>query len=190
MSSLQKLNLRFGVITLMIILAAMSRLIPHPTHFAPICGMALFGAAYFTKLRWAFIIPILSMWISDFVLNNVVYKQCFDRLVWFHDGSLFTYGAFALIVLLGMFALKKVHIINLVASALGASAIFFIVSNFGVWFSTTIYPKDLSGLIACYIAGIPFLSNAILGDLIYSAALFGAFELSARRFVQLQPAAK
>ncbi|MDD2300415.1 MAG: hypothetical protein PHU69_12360, partial [Fermentimonas sp.] len=84
----------------------MSRLLPHPPNFAPIGAMALFGAAYFSKKYWAFIIPIASMWVSDLILNNVIYGQYFDHFVWFYSGSLFTYGAFALIVVLGMFTLK------------------------------------------------------------------------------------
>ena len=182
----ERLNLRFGVIALMILLAAMSRLLPHPPNFAPIGGMALFGAAYFGKRYWAFLVPIVSMWISDLVLNNTVYGQYFDHFVWFYRGSLFTYGAFALIVVLGIFALKKVHISNLIASALGASVIFFLVSNFGVWFSGMMYPKTFTGLMACYTAGLPFFQNTLAGDLVYTAVLFGAFELSARRFPQLQ----
>ncbi|MDR0303901.1 MAG: hypothetical protein LBH98_03900 [Chitinispirillales bacterium] len=186
MSSLQKLNLRFGVITLMIFLAAISRIIPHPHNFAPIGGMALFGAAYFTKHRWAFIIPIISMWISDLALNNVVYGRYFDGFVWFYAGSFFTYAAFALIVVFGVFTLKKVRTPNIIVSALGASVIFFIVSNFGVWFSGTMYPKDLGGLLTCFAAGIPFFGNTVFGDLVYSAILFGLFELSTRRFPQLR----
>jgi len=181
--------MRFGVIALMIFLAAMSRLLPHPPNFTPIGGMALFGAAYFAKRYWAFAVPIVSLWLSDLVLNNAMYGQYFDGFVWFRADSLFIYGAFALIALLGIFALKKIRIPNLAASALGASAIFFIVSNFGVWFSGAMYPKDLSGLIACYAAAIPFFQNTLLGDLFYSAVLFGSFELSVRRFPQLQPAA-
>jgi hypothetical protein len=179
---MEKINLRFGVITGMILLAALSRLIPHPANFAPIGGMALFGAAWYSKRYWAFIIPIVSMWISDLVLNNVVFGQYFDRFVWFYSGSLFTYAAFALIVLLGMFTLKKVCIPRLIVSALGASVIFFLVSNFGVWFSGTMYPKDFSGLMTCYTAGIPFFKNTILGDFVYAGILFGAFEL-AKRYV-------
>jgi hypothetical protein len=182
----QKINLRFGVISGMILLAALSRLIPHPANFAPVGGMALFGAAWFSKRYWSFIIPIVSMWISDLVLNNVVYGQYFDGFVWFYGGSLFTYGAFALIVLFGMFTLKKVRIPNLIVSALGASVIFFLVSNFGVWLSTGMYPHTAAGLGACYVAGIPFFTNTLAGDLVYTAVLFGAFEFSVRRFPQLQ----
>jgi hypothetical protein len=182
----EKINLRFGVITIMILVAALSRLIPHPANFAPIGGMALFGAAYYGKRYWAFIIPIVSMWISDLILNNVVFGEYFEHFVWFYSGSLFTYGAFALIVLLGMFTLKKIRIPNLIMSALGASVIFFLVSNFGVWFSWTMYPKDFGGLMACYTAGIPFFKNTIAGDLVYSAVLFGAFEWSVSRFPRLR----
>ena len=181
-----KINLRFGVIALMILLAALSRLLPHPPNFAPIGGMALLGAAYFSKKYWAFIIPIVAMWISDLVLNNVVYGQYFDHFVWFYSGSLFTYGAFVLIVFWGVFTLKTARILKLVVSALSASVIFFLVSNFGVWFSGTMYPKDFSGLVACYTAGIPFFHNTILGDLVYTGVLFGAFEFAQKRIPQLR----
>jgi hypothetical protein len=182
----QKLDLRFGVITVMILLAALSRLIPHPPNFAPIGGIALFGAAYYSRRFEAFAIPIISTWISDLVLNNIVYGAYFDHFVWFYSGSLFTYSAFALIVLLGMFALKKVSIPNMIASALGASVIFFLVSNFGVWFSGLMYPKDFGGLVACYAAGLPFFQNTILGDLAYTGLLFGAFEFSLRKVPRLR----
>ena len=182
----EKLNLRFGLITLMIALAALSRLLPHPPNFTPIGGMALFGAACYTKRRWAFIIPIAAMWLSDLVLNNVVYAQYYDHFVWLHRGALFTYGAFALIAVLGMLALKKVRVTRWAASTLGASYLFFLVSNFGVWCSGAMYPKTFGGLVACYTAGIPFLQNTIAGDVIYSGILFGVFALCAKRFPRLR----
>lgn len=181
-----KINLRFGIITLMILLAAMSRLIPHPANFAPIGGMALFGAAYFSKKYWAFIIPIVSMWISDLVLNNVVYSQYFDHFVWFYSGSIFTYGAFALITLMGLFTLKKVKVNNVVLSALSASILFFVVSNFGVWVSSGMYPHTFSGLMTCYAAGIPFFGNTLLGDMVYSGVMFGSFATAAKYIPQLR----
>ena len=84
-----KIILRFSVITVLILLAALSRLIPHPANFAPIGGMALFGAAYYSKRYWAFIIPIVTMWISDLILNNVVYGEFFDGFVW---GMVYEWG--------------------------------------------------------------------------------------------------
>ncbi|RNC64499.1 DUF6580 family putative transport protein [Proteiniphilum sp. X52] len=182
----KKLTLRFSVVTVMILLAALSRLLPHPPNFAPIGGMALFGAAYYTRKGWAYLIPIVAMWISDLLLNNVVYAEYFDRFVWFHSGSLFTYGAFALIVLMGTFTLRKVRVPRLLFSALGASVVFFVVSNFGVWLSSGMYPHTREGLTACYVAGLPFFKNTLLGDLVYSAALFGLFEVSLSWFPGLR----
>lgn len=182
----EKLTLRFGVITLIVLFAALSRLIPHPNNFAPIGAMALFGVAYYSKLYLAFAIPVFSMWISDLILNNVVYGAYFDHFVWFYTGSIFTYSAFALIVVLGMFSLKKICVSNLLFSALSASALFFIVSNLGVWLTSGMYPHTFGGLTACYAAGVPFFHNTILGDLIYTGAMFGIFEWCVKRIPQLK----
>ncbi len=182
----QKFNLRISVITLMILFAAFSRLIPHPANFAPIGAMALFGAAYFHQRYLSFIIPIISMWISDLVLNNIVYGQYFDHFVWFYPGFYWTYGAFILIGLLGFLLLKKVKIQNALVAGILSSIVFFIVSNFGVWASTTMYPKDFSGLMICYTAGLPFFKNTLLGDLVYTGILFGVFEFAQHRFPVLQ----
>lgn len=182
----KKVQLRFSLISILIVLAAISRLIPHPPNVAPIAGMALFGAAYYSKKYWAYLIPIVSMWVSDLILNNVVYAQYFDQFVWFYSGSLFTYGAFALIVLLGTIALKKKSVGSILFSALSATVIFFIVSNFGVWLTSPMYAKSWVGLTACYTAAIPFLQNSLLGNLGYTALLFGLFELSMVLFPDLR----
>ncbi|MGB4655828.1 MAG: DUF6580 family putative transport protein [Bacteroidales bacterium] len=184
--STQKINLRFGVVTLIILAAAISRLIPHPANFAPIGGMALMGAAYFSKRYLAYIIPVVSMWISDLLINNIIYASYFDHFVWFYSGSFFTYAAFILIVLVGTFTLKKIKVSNVLISALSASIIFFVVSNFGVWLSSGMYPHNFVGLQTCYIAGIPFFKNTILGDLVYTSAMFGIFELLQNRFPALR----
>jgi len=60
---------------------------------------------------------------------------------------------------------------------LGASIIFFLVSNFGTWMSGMMYPKTGAGLIACYTAAIPFFQGTFISDLVYTTVLFGSFEL-------------
>jgi len=170
------------MITIIVLIAAMTRLIPHPANFSPVGAMALFGSAYYSKRYLAFLIPVTSMWISDLFLNNVVYSAFFNQFVWFYPGSIFTYISFILIALIGISLLKKISIRNLFVSALLASVIFFIVSNFGVWFSSGMYPRNLEGLISCYIAGIPFFKNTIFGNLFYTITMFGLFELFAKKF--------
>ena len=177
----QKIDIRFGVLSLLVLLAAFSRLIPHPPNFAPIGAMALFGAAYFSQRYLAFAIPIISMWLSDLVLNNVVYGQYFDHFVWFYQGFYWTYGAFIVIGFVGFFMLKKVQLKSVALASLLAAVLFFVISNFGVWASGTMYPKNVSGLLACYTAAIPFFKNTLMGNLVYSGVLFGAFELAQSR---------
>ena len=177
----QKIALRFSVISLMIVLAAFSRLIPHPPNFAPIGAMALFGAAYFSKKFIALIIPVLSMLISDLVINNTIYAQYFEGFTFFYQGFYWTYAAFIVIGVIGFFMLKKVQLKSVILASLFAAVLFFIISNFGVWASGTMYPQTFSGLIACYTAAIPFFKNTLMGNLVYSGVLFGAFELAQNR---------
>lgn len=176
----KQLDTRFGIITLMILFAALSRLLPHPVNFTPIGGMALFGAAYFTKKHWAFIIPLVAMFISDLIINNVVYPivypEYYNGFTLLTGGWYYMYGAFALIAAMGLFTLKNIKLPNLIGSSLAASLIFFLVTNFGTWASGTMYPMTLSGLGMSYAAGLPYFFNTIAGDFFYVAVMFGSFE--------------
>lgn len=182
-----KIDLRFGIIVLMIVVAALSRLLPHPPNFTPIGGMALFGAAYFSKKYLAFIIPLLALWMSDLVLNNVIYPIQFPE---YYDGTFawgispWIYSSFALIVLLGFGLLKKVKIPTLIGSSVLASILFFLLTNFGVWASGTAYPMTFDGLMTCYAAGIPFFWNTLAGDLFYVGVLFGGYAFAQQRFLK------
>lgn len=182
----QKINIRFGILSLMVLFVALSRLIPHPPNFTPLGAMALFGAAYFSKKHIALLIPILSLWLSDLVINNVLYAQYFDGFVFFYQGFYWTYLAFVLIGLVGFFVLKKTKLKNILVASLSASILFYLVSNFGVWASGTMYPKDFSGLLTCYSAAIPFFRNTLMGDLVYCGVLFGSFEFAQHKFPVLK----
>lgn len=177
-----KINLRFGLITLIIVATAFSRLIPHPSNFSPLVAVALFGGAYYSKKLTSYLIPLLSIWLSDVVLNYAFYQN----FVPFYNGALFTYAAVGLVVLFGTVLVKKVKASNVLLASLISSVVFFLVSNFGVWASTAMYTKDLAGLTTCYIAGLPFFQNSVIGDLVYSAAIFGLFELAQRKVASLQ----
>ncbi len=176
--NLSKINLRYGILSLLVLLAAFSRIIPHPSNFAPIGAMALFGAAYFSKKHIGFLIPILSLWLSDLFINNVIYAQYFDGFVFFYPGFYWNYLAFALIGIIGFLLHKKTKFQHILAASLSASVLFYLVSNFGVWASGTMYAMSFSGLITCYAAGISYFQNTVLGDLVYCGVLFGSFEFA------------
>ncbi len=177
----QKQNFNIGVVTAIILVAAFSRVIPHMPNFSPLGAIGLFGAAHFQKKWLAFAMPLVATWLSDLFLNNVIYSKYNPEFTWFSDGFYWQYGAYILIVLVGLVLIKKVNVKTILAGSLASTAIFFIVSNFGCW-PGNFYPQNFNGLMQCYVAGIPFLGGTFLGDLFYNGVLFVGFYLLQKRF--------
>ena len=145
----------------LIFFAILSRFLPHPPNFTPIAAIALLSSKGFTN-RWVvFLIPIVSLFISDLFIG-------------LHATIPFVYISFILIALLGMYV-KKINIVSVLVS----STIFFLVSNFGVWL--LYYPISVEGLIQCYTLALPFFLNTVLGDLVYGALLIYPFYALQRR---------
>ncbi|MEQ9309606.1 MAG: DUF6580 family putative transport protein [Balneolaceae bacterium] len=182
------MNKRLLVLSGLILAAAISRLIPHPYNFAPIGAMSLFGAAYFSDKKLSFILPFVAMFISDLLINNILYASYYQGFTIFTPGFLWVYGAIAAIVIAGIFILKKVSVSRILVGSLSASVIFFVISNFGVWLSDPDYPLTISGLLLCYEMAIPFFQNTIAGDLVYSGVLFGSFEFAKTKIPELKKA--
>jgi len=186
-NSTSKINLKFGIIVAMVIIAALSRLLPHAWNVTPIGGMALFGAAYFAKKYWAYIIPFAALWVSDIILNNTIHASSFEGFVLFPSYAVWTFLAFGLMIFLGSKTLKKITAINVIGTSISASLIFFLVTNFGSWAvdPTNLYTNDLSGLITCMSAGLPFFWNTLAGDLLFTGVMFGGFELVKNNYPSL-----
>ncbi|MFN0013168.1 MAG: DUF6580 family putative transport protein [Saprospiraceae bacterium] len=173
--------MKFRVAIVLVILAALTRLLPHPHNFTPIAAIGLFGAAVFERRWLAFLMPFAALFLSDLFLNNIIYAQYYDGFVWFTSGWI--YLAFALVALIGRSSLlNKVSVKNVAMASLSASLSFFLVTNFSVWLESTLYPKTLGGLAACYTAGLPFFTNTVLGDLFFSAVLFGGYAWAMNNF--------
>ncbi|HEY9167161.1 MAG TPA: DUF6580 family putative transport protein [Candidatus Kryptonia bacterium] len=163
------MNIIFALI--LIVFAAFSRLIPHAPNFTPIISTALFAGAYLNK-RYAYLVPVAAMLLSD-------------ALIGFYGISsmAFTYGSLLMIVALGLTMGKKVSALRIGSLSLAGAVLFFIVTNFGVWvLPYSIYPKTFAGLVQCYVMAIPFFGNTAYSALIYSALMFGVYEL-AEKFV-------
>jgi hypothetical protein len=159
------LNPRFLTLTGMILVAALSRILPHPANATPITAMALFGGTYFSNRGTAFAIPLIAMFLSDLVIG-------------FHTQLILVYLCFMITVCIG-FSLrsrKKLFPIGLATAA--SSIIFFLVTNFGVWLFDQLYPKTMNGLWTCYAAAVPFFRNTFFGDLFYVGILVGSFSLA------------
>ena len=174
------------VLAVMILLAALSRLLPHPPNFSPIEAVALFGGAYFAKRAWAVAVPLIAMAISDFVLGLVNGGVYLDYFLNAHFLSI--YACIALCTLLGFGLRARVNGPRVLGYSLLGSVVFFLVTNFAVWTTAnpTLAPACASSLGACYVAGLPFFQWTLLGTLFYSAILFGSFALLRSRIPQLR----
>ena len=163
------------VLVTIIFAAALSRLIALPPNMASITAIALFGGAYFSDKRLAFLVPLSALFLGDLLLGFYQPQE-----------MLLVYCSFALIVCMGLWLKKRQTLLRIGGAAIAGSVLFFLITNFGVWAFTNLYPKTLGGLAACYTAAIPFFRNTLQGDLLYTIMLFGGFALLERRFSALR----
>jgi hypothetical protein len=152
------------LIAALLLLGIVARLVPHPWNATPVMAIALFGGAYLSK-RWAILLPLAIVAISDVLIG-------------WHDTVPFTWGAFVLTGMLAWWIRTRPSPFRILASALAGSTVFFLMTNFGVWVAGGLYPRTADGLWRCYVAAIPFFRSTVLGDLVYTAALFGGYALA------------
>jgi len=160
-------------ISAIIFALAMFRLLPHLPNVSPVAAMALFGGAYFTDKRQAFIVPFLALFLSDLVLG-------------LHDTMIFVYTGFALTVAIGFLLKSRVSFTNTAFAAVVSSLLFFLLTNLGAWMTSGLYAKSAEGLMQAYAAGIPFFQNSLLGNLVFVAVIFGGYQLLQRNVTALQ----
>lgn len=156
---------------LLVVFAIATRVIFNMAHiynFNAVMAAGLFAGAYLGSKRIGIVIPFIALAITDAVIG-------------FYDWKLMAvvYGAFAVAVLLGRFYAKDATLLRWIGSVLGGSLTFFVATNFAVWVfgDGTFYPHTLAGLGQCFTMAIPFYRNTMLGDLTWSAVLFGGYEL-------------
>jgi len=168
---------RISVLVGMVLFAAVARLLPHPPNFTPIAAMALFGGVYFADRRAAFLVPFAAMYLSDLFLGFFLYD-----FGWFHGTMPFVYGSFALTVMIGLWLRQHRTAWRMAGAVLASAILFFVVTNFGVWALGSLYPTTLDGLVAAYVAAIPFFHNTLLGTAVYTTVLFAGLALAEQRF--------
>ncbi len=170
---------RFGLAALLVALAVVLRVAPHPWNFAPVGAISLFAGACFDRRRDAFLTPLALMFLSDSLLEWFTGRG-------YHALMPVIYATYALITVLGILLRDRRR--SMIAVGLGAvasSTLFFIISNFAVWLRSSMYPPTVQGLLACYIAAVPFFGNTLASDVIYSALLFGTFVWAEKTFPRM-----
>jgi len=166
-SEKQLLWMKAAIAAVLVLLAAMLRILPHPWNLTPIGAMAVFSGSVF-KERWLrFTFPLLALFAGDAVVG-------------FHKLMLAVYLSFSVSVAIGMWIGKNRKVFRIAGGTLLGAIQFFLVTNFAVWVVFTTYPKSFAGLLACYAAGVPFFWNTLAGDALYATLLFGGYALAER----------
>jgi hypothetical protein len=120
------------------------------------------------------------MLLSDLTLGLVLHGTAIFLLM------PYVYGCFVATTCLGLLIRPRHSPVRIASAALASSVLFYIVTNFGSWLAFSFYPKTWDGLVACYIAGLPFFRNALIGDAVCTAVLFGGFALAEWYFTALR----
>ncbi len=167
---------------LLVVIASLYRIMPgRPWGFAPQIAMAIFGGAIIRDKKMAFLLPLLSMFISD-ALFEYLYRFHGGLTAGFYQGQLTNYILFTLMTFFGFFA-RNLKPVRIGLAALAAPTTFFLLSNFFVWASRTggyQRPMSFEGLLMCYNDGLPFYYGSLGATVFFSVVLFGGYFLFVR----------
>ncbi len=153
----------------LILILALSRLMPHPDNFTPIIALAIMSSYFFRNVNFSYAVMLFSMLLADFFIG-------------FYSHMVFVYLSLFLIVLIFFKISKKMNYKNLFIFSFFGSVIFFLISNFGVWLVGNLYERNINGLIECYFMAIPFFKNTIISTLIFSYSSLIVYKSSNKYF--------
>ena len=153
-------------VALLVALGVAARLLPHAPNFTPIAASALFAATMLRHRGLAFAVPLAAMLISDAIIGFDATRMTFV-----------IYAMFTLPALVAYLPRRSRAPGMFVPIIVGYSLMFFAVTNFAVWAFSGLYPPTFAGLVACYVAALPFLPQTVMGDLVWAAVLFGGAAL-------------
>jgi vitamin B12 transporter len=158
---------------LLVLLGAVSRLLPHPPNLVAMGAIGLFAGARLPR-RFAWAVPIAAMLFSDLVIDWGTGRRAITPI------RIAVYGSFALMVLAGRRFARDARSGRLAILASGGAIFFFFATNFANWVSFRTYPPTAAGLALCYVAAIPFFWNTLAAELAGTAVLFGLDALARR----------
>jgi hypothetical protein len=162
---------RYVLATTWVILGFVARLLPLPPNMSPMTAISLFGGAQLSR-KLAFLLTFTALLASDIALSALRGHEIFGP--W----TLFTYTGFAAMIFAGGFLKGRLTAGRTLVFLLGSTLGFWVWTNFGIWAvgAHGLYPKTFEGLVACFAAALPFLRNALIGDLAWGMVFFLSFQ--------------
>jgi len=172
------------ILLVIFIIAASTRLIPDSLQNFTAIGAIAFMGGGLIKNKWLkYLLPLGLLAITDIILNTVVYSE-FTNGSFFYTGMIWVYIPFVLSVFIGELSLKRKSVGKVMFAGVASGIVFFLLSNFGVWMSGTMYPKTAGGLLEAYYMGVPFFRNTLASNLIYGLVIYFAYTLATKESKQ------
>jgi hypothetical protein len=149
----------------------------YPWNFSPMTAFCLFGAAYYARMRFAFLLPVAVWFAGDLGIWALS-----GKVEWaFHDNMVTVYVGILVIIALGTWLRGMQSLSAVCLTGLVGESIYFLITNFGVWYFSTQYTKDLAGLEQCYLLALPFFKHSLISTLIFTALIFSPYILKERK---------
>jgi hypothetical protein len=153
------------------------RVFPHPGNFAPQIAMALFGGAMVKDRKLSFLFPLISMFISDLVMQALHSSNPNAYPIQgFYAGQWVNYLLIAATTIFG-FGMRSNKLAGWLIGFVGAPTVYFLLSNFTVWLGGGgwSHPTTFDGLILTYEDGLPFYGLSLISTAVFGAIFFGAY---------------
>ena len=145
----------------LVVMAIMTRLLPHSPNVTSVTAVALFAGALLPG-RWSIAVVVGSLIVTDLIIGV-------------HSLSWLVWVCFAAIALASRLSLRRIQPGRVIVASIGSSIFFYLVTNFGVWAEGRMYTLTWTGLMESYYMALPFFRNALIGDILYSGILFGVY---------------
>lgn len=155
-----------GMFLLLVALGVAGRMLPHEPNFTPVAATALFSGYFMRHTSLAACVPLAIMLISDAFIGVYDYKV-----------MVVVYACLLAPVLFRAVLKRRLTAWTVGLGAVGASTLFFVMTNLAVWLFSGMYEQTGAGLLRCYVSALPFFQNTLMGDVFWSTMLFGTYAL-------------
>jgi len=142
-------------VIILVVLAVLSRLLPHPPNFTPMISIALLSGAFISNRMLSFILPLTIVLISDMFLGM-------------YSGMMFVYLGYVVSTYIG-YKMREQSNVKIINASLLSGILFWTISNLGVYLLSNNH--DVASFILCYTMAIPFLPALLVSSVIYSVVL-------------------
>ena len=170
LSEINKKN-KLIIFLISVFILSQFRLIDHPWNFTPVIAFGILAGYYLKNVFYGYSLIILAMILGDLIIG-------------FHNHMIWTYTSF-LLISLGVVLYFKKTFKNIFFLSILSPSLFFLLTNFGVWLTSSFYTKDFLGLMECYFVALPFYANNLTSTILFLSGFIFAYTFFDNRKIRV-----